>query len=308
MRRSVIDVGSNSVLLLVSELKDGVWNPVFEDTAVTALGEGTKQNGLLSEAAITRTLLAIRAFVTKAEELGCPTTMTAATMAARIASNSDEFLARNVAQGTPVFILTGKQEAEFGLISVLSDPQFAGHPRIAILDPGGQSTEVVIAERPEPGWTTLFKHSFPVGTLGLKSSYFPDESPSGIQILRASSAIDEVIGNPFENIEVGAVIALGAAGTNLVSIRDGLAKWQPEKVHGARLDFETISKFVGSLMPLTDAERASIVGMETGREKTIHIGALLLERFLFALSVEECFVSVRGWRHALLEMGSLEPL
>ena len=308
MRRSVIDVGSNSVLLLVSEFIDGRWNPIFEDTHVTALGERTKQTGLLSEAAMDRTLDAVREFVTKAEELGCEKTLTAATMAARIATNSSEFLARADAQSTPIFILTGEQEAQLGFEAVVNDPRFAGFPRVSIVDPGGQSTEVVTADRTTSGWRVIFKNSYSVGTLGLKATCFPQERVDGIHILKASTAIDHIVGSSYLPNDPGTVVALGAAGTNLISIRDHLAEWQPEKVHGAELDFETISNFVGNLMPMSDAERAAIVGMEKGREKTIHIGALLLERFLFGLRAESCLVSVRGWRHAILEKGSAEPL
>jgi exopolyphosphatase / guanosine-5'-triphosphate,3'-diphosphate pyrophosphatase len=52
---------------------------------------------------------------------------------------------------------------------------------------------------------------------------------------------------------------------------------------------------------MSDAERAAIPGMERGRERTIHLGALILERFMHALRTDECRVSVRGWRHALLD-------
>ncbi len=308
MLRSVIDVGSNSVLLLVAELSDGIWSPIHEDTAITALGEATKTTGLLSEAAMARTLDAVHRFVAKGKELGCPQTLVGATMAARIATNAADFLAKAKAQGTPIVILTGEQEAQLGFESVITDSKFLGHPRISILDPGGQSSEVVVADRSPSGPKILFEKSFSVGTLGLKSSFFPDEEPSGLQILRASSAIDEIVGSCCQPNDCGVVVALGAAGTNLVSIRDRLSYWQPQRVHGAKLSFEEISNAVGSLMHRSDQERADIIGMEKGREKTIHIGALLLERFLYALRAEECFVSIRGWRHALLEKGSLEPL
>lgn len=308
MRRSVIDVGSNSVLLLVSELVDGIWVPICEETAVTALGEGTKQTGLLSQIAMTRTLAAVRGFVSRAEQLGCPSTLTAATMAARIATNSSEFQNLAAKQGTPIVILSGEQEAQLGFESVVNDPLFAKHSRISILDPGGQSTEVVIADKAIMGWEVLFRKSFPIGTLGLKSTFFLDEVASGIQILRASGAIDECVGKCYQPNDSGVVVTLGAAGTNLVSIREKLLSWQPELVHGAELNFEEISNAVGNLMPLTDHQRADIVGMESGRERTIHIGALLVERFLYALRAEFCLVSVRGWRHALLEKGSIEPL
>ncbi|MEI8283289.1 MAG: hypothetical protein WCG75_12850, partial [Armatimonadota bacterium] len=116
------------------------------------------------------------------------------------------------------------------------------------------------------------------------------------------------VGIGIQPKKCGTVVALGAAGTNLVSIRDHLATWQPEEVHGAELTYEEISTAVGQLMPLSDSQRAAIIGMEPGREKTIHVGALIVERFLFALRAEYCLVSVRGWRHALLEKGSPEPL
>jgi exopolyphosphatase / guanosine-5'-triphosphate,3'-diphosphate pyrophosphatase len=97
------------------------------------------------------------------------------------------------------------------------------------------------------------------------------------------------------------VVVLGATGTNLISIREALETWQPEKVHGAYLLFEEVSRAVGWLMAMTDQQRRDVRGMELGRERTLHIGALILERFLFALKSEGCCVSVRGWRHALLE-------
>jgi exopolyphosphatase/guanosine-5'-triphosphate,3'-diphosphate pyrophosphatase len=72
-------------------------------------------------------------------------------------------------------------------------------------------------------------------------------------------------------------------------------------VHGAYLDYEEVSKAVGWMSRMTDAERAAIVGMERGREKTLHLGALILERALHAFRALGTRVSVRGWRHALLE-------
>jgi exopolyphosphatase/guanosine-5'-triphosphate,3'-diphosphate pyrophosphatase len=308
MRRSVIDVGSNSVLLLVSEYQNDKWQPIFEDTAVTALGEGTKQTGLLSEAAMTRTLDAVKKFADKAHELNASPTTIAATMAARIATNTSDLITRAEQQGTAMTVLTGEQEAMLGFESVVSDPIFSHENRITILDPGGQSTEIVLADRTASGWNILFKKSYPVGTLGLKTLFFPNEQASGIEILRASSAIDATVGAGIQPQKCGTVVTLGAAGTNLVSIRDYLATWQPQRVHGARLSYEEISTAVGQLMPLTDKQRAEIVGMEPGREKTIHVGALMVERFHFALRAESCLVSVRGWRHALLEKGSPEPL
>ena len=79
-----------------------------------------------------------------------------------------------------------------------------------------------------------------------------------------------------------------------------MPEWKPELVHGATLQYEEISKAASWLSDMSLAERAALIGMEKGREATIHAGALILERALFALGAETCRVSVKGWRHARL--------
>ncbi len=299
-RRAVIDVGSNSVLLTVAE--GPPWTPIFETSEVTALGEGTKATGLLGEQGMTNTLAAIGRAFAKARELGAEPIVAAATMAARIATNTNEFIQRADAQGTPVRVLSGEDEAELGFRSVVEDQTlFKTAPnRISIIDVGGQSTELVTADRDGENWTIRYRKSFAVGTLGLRGSILSDESPDGLALLRASQHIDDLIGLAYRPEQAGYAIALGATGTNLITIRDRMADWDPDKVHGQWLDFEEVSKAVGWMSAMTDAKRAAIVGIEPGRERTIHIGSLILERFLQSLHVLGCGVNVHGWRHALL--------
>lgn len=302
MRRAAIDVGSNSVLLLAAELQNGVWLPLLETTAVTALGEGTKASGLLGETGMTRTLEALASAFSAARSLGCAEIEAGVTMAARIASNTPEFLQRAAAQGTPVRVLSGEEEAELGFLAVARDPVFADVRRLSIIDVGGQSTELVTADRIASGeWQERFRNSYPIGTLALRGEVLADERPDGLALLRASKQIDDVIGLEYLPHQGGTAVVLGATGTNLITIRDRMMEWDSSKVHGQWLDYEEVSKAVGWLSTLTDAERAAVPGMEKGREKTIHLGALILERFLYSLHVLGCKVSVRGWRHALLE-------
>lgn len=301
MRKAVLDVGSNSVLLVVAEHRADGWHPLYEATAVTALGEGTKATGLLGEPGMSRTLDALREMFEAARTHGAESILAGATMAARIATNTPDFLARAEAQNTPVFVVSGEQEAELGFQAVANDPMFADSDRISIVDPGGHSTELVTAVRSATGWNVLFRRSYPVGTLGLKSQGLGDESPDRMAVFQASAAIDDLIGLCYLPEGAGKVIVLGAAGTNLITIRERMPLWEPDKVHGQYLDYEEVGRAVGWMMPMTDAERAAIVGMEKGREKTIHLGALVLERFLYALRTLGCYVSVRGWRYALLD-------
>jgi exopolyphosphatase / guanosine-5'-triphosphate,3'-diphosphate pyrophosphatase len=300
MRRAAIDVGSNSVLLVVADKTVSGWEPVFEDAAVTALGEGTRTTGLLGEIGMVNTLEAVARFYAKSAELGAERIAAAATMAARIAQNTQEFLDRAERQRTPITVLSGEKEAELGFRAVSEDALFAEACRISIVDPGGHSTELVTADRSPSGWAKKFQSSFPIGTLGLRGDFFDNERVSPEQIFKGIRHIDDAIGFEYRPNEAGVVVVLGASGTNLVTIRDRILEWDLKSVHGASLSYEYVSKAFGQLAVMSDAERAAIPGMERGRERTIHLGALILERFMHALRTDECRVSVRGWRHALL--------
>jgi exopolyphosphatase/guanosine-5'-triphosphate,3'-diphosphate pyrophosphatase len=295
MRKAVVDVGSNSVLLLVAELKDAHWMPLLETSEVTALGEETKETGLLGQNGIQRTLGALQRAFAAARDAGAEDVLAAATMAARIARNTDQFLGLAAEQGTPVQVLSGDQEAELGFLAVAEDPLYNSLASFAIVDVGGQSTEIVVGSKSR----ALFRHSFAVGTLALRSGSLSQESPNEMARFQAAHELDDLLGDL--PTEMDGVVALGATGTNLVTIREAMTEWDPEKVHGSHLSYEEISRAVGWLSSLTDAERAAIPGIERGRERTIHIGALILERALYALRQEGCSVSVKGWRHALLQ-------
>lgn len=301
MVKAVIDVGSNSTLLLIAERSETGWKPIFESSTITGLGTGTKKTRLLAEESQIATLRALETAFATAQQYGAEEIISAGTMALRIAENSQEFLKRAAAQGTPTIILSAEDEAHFGFLAVAEDPLFADETRISIIDPGGHSTELQTAERTGNGWRTLLRKSYPLGALGLIDGPIPSESPNFAERLAAVDLIDSTIGMEYLPHQCGTCVVLGATGTNIVSIRDKLATWQPEHVHGATLDFEEISRSVAWLCDMTEAERRALVGIEKGREKTIHIGNLIVERFMHCIHSLECRVSVRGWRYALLD-------
>lgn len=300
VRKAVIDVGSNSVLLTVEEKVGQGWTPVVELSEVTSLGEDTKRTLLLSPGAIDRTTAAIVRFAGEARKRGA-SVAAYATMAARIAKNTGELIQRCAEHDVPLRILSANDEAEFGFLSVVTDPLFKHHQRISIIDPGGQSTELVTATKSDQSWRIDYRKSFPIGTLGLIEQFIQSESIQTADLFRAMKWIDETVGLCYLPDQAGTPVVLGASGTNLISIREKLGSWAPEKVHGSWLDYEEVSKAVTWLGGMSNAERAAVPGMEKGRERTIHLGALILERYLYALRVLGVFVSVRGWRHAILE-------
>ncbi|MDX2065998.1 MAG: hypothetical protein SFX74_09675 [Fimbriimonadaceae bacterium] len=303
MRRAVMDVGSGSVLLLVAERDEstGRWHRVFESSHISMLGDGLLSTGFLREDRVFETLGALAVGFDTARAHGATEIFAAGTAALRIARNADDFRARAEAQGTPVAVLSGDREAELAFLAVAEDPRFSDAEQLAVIDPGGQSTELVIAERDGDGWRETFRHSFHIGTLQMRAAVLTSDTPHPSEILPASSWIDDTIGTHIAPANVTRVVTLGAPATDLVTLREGWPDWRPDEVHGAWLDYEEVGKAVGWLMRLSVAERSALPGIQPARGTTIHLAALILERFLNALNAHGTFVSIRGWRWPMLD-------
>jgi len=301
MRKAVVDVGSGSVVLLVAESGPDGWHAVVETSRVTLLGENLKRTGRIDPARAAETLRAVRDAFDIAYEHGVTEAQAVGTAALRLAQNSTEFLAAANDQATPVSVITGELEAHLAYLAVVNDPALRGQQRLTILDPGGQSTELIQASRDSGDWRKTFSHSFGIGTLQLRTEVLPQETPNPGEILTASSWIDDAIGTKVNPGDVGTLVCLGAPATDLVCIRNRWTTWDAAKVHGETLDYEEVGKAVGWLMRMSDAEREQVPGVQAGRGSTSHLAALILERFMNALAAPECRVSTRGWRWGLLD-------
>lgn len=299
-RRAAIDVGSNSVVLAVCERDGDLWPPIDDASTVTALGEGTKATGVLKPEAIERTLAAIRTQADRAVSLGARTVV-AGTMAFRIARNAEEFERGAEAQGTPIAILSGDEEAALGTRAILADPKYGGSEDLAIIDLGGQSTELTLLH----GGETRFAVSLPIGTLGVRDRLLGPETNDAPTLLRAAIALDGEIAAHYERtafpFPTGApVVALGSGATTLVVLREGMTEWDAARVDGAALEYEEVGRAVGFLNGLDVAARMTHLPTQPALARTLHVSALILERILYALRAEGCRVSVRGWRHGLI--------
>lgn len=300
MVRAVVDVGSNSVLTLVARRDGLMWSPVAELSRVTGLGKGVRSSRLLSTESMSATLEALAEAFALARSHGASRVYAGATMAARMATNTADFVAAAATQGTPLHVLSSDEEARLGFFAVAEDPAFAASRALAVVDPGGQSTEVVVAHRSSIEWVEELRTSLRIGTWGLRDEVATDGRPSPQQLLAATAEVDAAAAHVRPAPEATAVV-LGATGTNLITVRERMTRWDPDRVHGATLEYEEVGRAVGMLCGLDDAGRAALVGIEPGRETTLHLGALILERLLYALRVEACRVSTRGWRHAMLD-------
>src|SRR5205823_378149 len=141
MRRAVIDVGTNSVKLLVADVAGQRVHPLLEKSKQTRLGQGFYDTHLLQSSAIQQTAEAVASFAALAAQWESASVRLIATSAARDAKNQDALVrALHQAAGLKVEIISGEEEAELVCRGVTSDRRLEGQ-RLLIIDVGGGSTE-----------------------------------------------------------------------------------------------------------------------------------------------------------------------
>ncbi|PYJ83914.1 MAG: phosphatase [Verrucomicrobia bacterium] len=304
VRRAVIDVGTNSVKLLVAEVSANRVEPLVERSEQTRLGRGFYETRRLQPAAITRTARAVAEFAAQARELGTASTRIIATSATRDAANPGELIAAiQEASGLPVEIISGEQEADWVFRGVISDPIFAGQP-LLIVDVGGGSTEFILGE----GDRQQFRHSFPFGTVRMLEQLPHSDPPTAAEWGRCRALVSDflehqvcpVIVSELRTFSARAVQLVGTGGTTsiLARIELGLTEFQRDRIEAVRLTREKVQRQRERLWSLPLADRKKIVGLPADRADVILTGVPIYEALMERLGFSDLRISTRGLRFA----------
>src|SRR5476649_730527 len=172
VRRAVIDVGTNSIKLLVADVRGRDVQPVHEESRQTRLGRGFYETHRLQPETVAHTAEAVWEFAEIAREKNASSVRVIATSAARDAVNPTDLTSSiERASGLKTEIISGAREAEWAFQGVATDLELAKTP-LLLLDVGGGSTEFIVGQ----GENKHFSHSFPLGTVRLMEK-FPHGDP-----------------------------------------------------------------------------------------------------------------------------------
>jgi exopolyphosphatase/guanosine-5'-triphosphate,3'-diphosphate pyrophosphatase len=296
-RYAAIDVGTNTVLLLVAERRGGAFVPILERAEITRLGRGVDASGRLDRAAIRDTVAVLADYARAARRLGARIVACAATSAARDAANGAEFFAdARASAGLDPEVIAGDEEARLVWTSAWRDFGRDGEP-LAVLDVGGGSTELSVGDGPTPRG----RASLQVGAVRLTERHVRADPPSADEVARLRAAAREAV-RPFAAMDVrgGRLVAVAGTVTTLAAVAQRLPAYDAEKVHGSALALAEIERLSGTLAALTIRERAALPGMEPKRADVILAGAIVLAEAMRAAGFDRLTVSDRGVRWGLL--------
>ena len=261
MKISAIDVGSNSVRLMV--MADG--KTLYKQTDTTRLGEGLAASGRLLPEAIERTARSVQLFAAAAELNGAGTPYVFATAAVRSAVNGGDFVKRvKQLTGIDVDVIGGEEEAACGLAGALRGRDGG------MVDLGGASTEITV----QKGGKKVYSKSVDIGTVRLYDLAGQDRQ-----------ALQKVIDRKLA--EYGApdlsavdMDGVGGTATRRPAIFHGLEPYDPKVVDGTFLSAQWLGEEAERLLPLTVEERKKVKGMDVRRADVIAGGCLLMYSLL----------------------------
>ena len=296
-RYAVIDVGTNSVKLLVAERAgDGRWLTIRDRADVTRLGEGLAERGEISPVATARTADAIAAMAADARADGASAIAAIGTAAFRIAANRKAVVAAIAARtGVRVEVVPGEEESRLAYLAAKAGVGL-GNGAVAVFDTGGGSTQLTFghADRVDE------RFSVGVGALRYTERFGLARAVDDATLEAALTAISGDLARLDGHRRVDALVGMGGAITNIAAVSLRLATYDPHIVQGAVLDRAEIDRQL-ELYRTSDPEtRRQVVGLHPARADIILAGACIVRTVMDKLARDELTVSDRGLRHGLL--------
>lgn len=298
-RIASIDVGTNTALLLVADIDpvSGRIVPVEHRQTIVRLGQKVDKGRVICREALDRLISCMSEYAKLCRNLGATRIVAAGTSALRDAANRDEVIGEvQCATGIGLRCISGKEEAELTFFGAVAG--MAGVPEpFTVIDIGGGSTEITM------GTSAGVEHSvsMDIGSVRLTERFITSHPPATGQFEATRDEINRQLSAGLPPFFASRNEVFGVAGTltTIAQVSMGDRDFDPEKVHGYRLDFDQVHHLLERLRSMPLPEIVAL-GIPEGRADVILMGTLILHQFMRLLGVPTITVSIQGLRYGLL--------
>ena len=303
VRRAVIDVGTNSVKLLVADVSGRDVRPVHEGSRQTRLGKGFYETRRLQPESIARTAQAVSELAGLAREKNAAAIRVIATSAARDAVNPRDLTdAIAHASGLQTEIISGAREADWAFAGAATGAQLPQGP-LLLLDVGGGSTEFILGRAGKPS----FARSFPLGTVRLLEAFPSSDPPREGELTACRRWLRNFLQQevrpqlaPALKNEAGEIQLVGTGGTTsiLARLERRSDHFDREQIESTVLTLAQVAAHRERLWRLPLARRKEIIGLPPSHADVILPGVLIYEEVMEEFGFHQLRVSTRGLRFA----------
>ncbi len=270
MKIGVIDIGSNSVRLMLAE--DG--KTLYKSVKTTRLAEGMGNDLSLKSDPIERTAHAVSFFKQQVISDGAQVVYAFATASVRQARNATEFLDR-VKQlcGLEIEVISGQDEATLGARGALNGRDGA------IIDVGGASTEISVVKNGQ----MVYCKSIDLGVVKIKDAvgqdYFAVKNFVGQKILQ------------FGDVPISKFYGIGGTATSIAGILLELEPYDRDRVHGFEIGIDQIEQLNQKLFKMTEEQKRKLKGLQPERACVIAGGCAVILAILKKVGANSLTIS-----------------
>ena len=295
-----IDIGSNSILLLVGEFKDGVFERYESESRVTSLGLNLDQTKNFDEQSMADSYDALSEYkeIVKKYNIDPKQIITTATEASRVAQNARDFYSKVSSElGINVQIITSEAEAYYSAKGILFDCDF-NEEKVFILDIGGASSEIIEVNTKTKEIINSF--SMPFGAV--RATNWTQKETVDEEFEKVFSGFsDELANSKTDNL-----YCVAGTMTSVANISLGTPSFDEVKVHGFKMTSLDVVSIYERLKLLSDEEILKQYPFLAKRSKTI-VGGLRVATTIFKwLRVKNIEISTYGLRYGTILEGRVK--
>ncbi|MGY4394934.1 exopolyphosphatase/guanosine-5'-triphosphate,3'-diphosphate pyrophosphatase [Sphingomonas sp. UYAg733] len=303
---AALDLGTNNCRLLIARPQGDGFAVIDAFSRIVRLGEGLAATGRLSDAAIDRTLSALKVCADKLKRRNVTLARSVATEACRRAENGPDFIARAYAEtGIHLDIISAEEEARLAVLGchVLLEP---GDGPALIFDIGGGSTELVLVDTRPVVPKVLDWHSAPWGVVSLTEHAGQAVGAEGRLALYArmraliAESFAEFASRLPRDLDGPRLLGTSGTVTTLASVHLGLSHYDRSQVDGLIVPAASMRRISADLSRMDLNERATLPCIGTERADLVVAGCAILETIMDLWPAERLGVADRGIREGIL--------
>ena len=295
MRIASLDLGTNTFLLLITDVVEGKIQKVLHDEVqVIRLGQGVHQSRSFHPEALARAEECFKQFSETIARHQVEKTQACATSAARDVTNANELIALGTKYKIPIEIISGEREAELTFLGAVDEDNKGP---VAIIDVGGGSTELIYGE----GQKLISRESIDVGSVRLTELFVTRHPIADKEMEKLEQYIEQKMEKAklkHLRSKAARIIAVAGTPTTLATIEQGLP-FESDRVNGYKLPVERLQYWTEKLAGMSVPERQKLAGMEPKRADVIVVGAMILAFVAERFDADVLEVSIRGLRYGI---------
>lgn len=290
-----IDIGTNTLLLLIAEVIDGKIERIIADEhQIARLGEGLNESGIISDSAIIRATRILNDYKKIIKGNNVDIVRATATSAMRDANNGKDIqLLFSQILGYNIEIINGKEEAR---ISFLGSIESNSNQLELVLDIGGGSTEIIVGNKDK----ITFSQSLQIGAVRITEQFFPDFKSKTTNYEIAQKFIQNLLKELGTLDRTENLIAVAGTPTTIAAIDLNLPQYNAHLIHNHLINQTRLKEIVQLFKSNTSEQLVDKYNVHPNRADVILGGALILQEFVEYANKNDFIVSCKGLRYGLL--------